>query len=61
MTTIKQAIRILLGMIFRSAAIKMLDRVRITSTERPMPMPLNRLVVMAITEHMPSSWTVTGF
>ena len=60
-TTMKQAIRMLLGMIFRSAAIRMLDRVRIISTDTPMPRPLNRVVVMAMVEHMPSSWTVTGF
>ena len=48
-------------MMFRSREIKMLDRVRMTSTLRPMPMPLNSVVVMASTEHMPSSWTVTGF
>lgn len=61
MTTMKQAMRMLLGMILRRAAMMMLDRVRITNTDRPMPRPLNRVVVMAITEHMPSSWTVTGF
>ena len=60
-TTMKQAIRMLLGMIFRRAAIRMLDRVRIISTDTPMPRPLNRVVVMAMVEHMPSSWTVTGF
>ena len=33
----------------------------ITSTDTPMPIPLKMVVVMAMVEHMPSSWTVTGF
>ena len=39
----------------------MLEQVRMISTEMPMPMPLNSIVVMAMVEHMPSSCTVTGF
>ena len=49
------------GMILRSREIKMLERVRIMVTERPMPMPLETVVVMARVEHMPKSWTSTGF
>ena len=60
-TTMKQAIRTLSGMIFRSMEMMMLDRVKITRTDRPIPMPLKRVVVMAMVEHMPKSWTVTGF
>jgi len=60
-TTMKQAIRTLLGMIFRRAAITMLEQVRIRTTAMPMPMPLNREVVMASRGHIPISWTRAGF
>ena len=39
----------------------MLERVRMMVTETPMPMPLAMVVVMARVEHMPRSWTSTGF
>ena len=48
-------------MTFRRAEIRMLEQMRMTVTARPMPMPLNRLVVMARVEHIPSSCTRTGF
>ena len=38
-----------------------LEQIRIIVTHRPMPMPLNSVVVMAMVEHMPSSCTNTGF
>ena len=40
---------------FRRAEISTLEQIRIAVTARPMPMPLNRLVVMARVEHIPSS------
>ena len=55
------AMRMLSGMIFRSREINTLEQIRIIVTEMPMPRPLNRVVVMAMVEHMPSSWTSTGF
>ena len=54
-TTINMAIRILSGMIFRIAAMIMLDRVRMMVTATPMPMPLKKEVVMAMVEHIPST------
>ena len=48
-------------MILRSREIKMLDRVRMISTLTPMPRPLKNDVVMAMVEHMPRTWTSTGF
>ena len=61
MTTMKQAMRILLGMILRSREMTTLAQMRMMVTDRPMPMPLKRVVVMASTEHMPRSCTSTGF
>ena len=61
MTTMKQAIRTSLGMILRSSAMKMLERVRMIRTDTPMPRPLKNDVVMAMVEHIPSSCTSTGF
>ena len=54
-TTINMAIRILSGMIFRIAAMIMLDSVRMMVTATPMPMPLKKEVVMAMVEHIPST------
>ena len=48
-------------MTFRSKEMIMLERVRIMVTEAPMPMPLAMVVVIARVEHMPRSWTSTGF
>ena len=49
------------GITLRSREMSTLEQIRMRVTDKPMPRPLNRVVVMAITEHMPSSWTVTGF
>ena len=60
-TTIYDAMRILLGITFRSAEMAIFEQIRMIVTETPMPMPLNSVVVMAIVEHMPSSCASTGF
>ena len=53
--TTKIARRISPGMNFRHADTAMLQQVRMMITDRPMPTPLNRDVVMAMVEHMPRS------
>ena len=60
-TTMNMAIRILSGTIFRMAEMTTLEAVRMMSTDTPMPRPFMMEVVMAIVEHMPSTWTRTGF
>ena len=61
MTTTKIARRMSFGMTLRIAEMTMLQQVRMTRTERPMPMPLNSEVVMAKRGHMPISCTRAGF
>ena len=60
MMTTKMARRISLGMILRMAATTTLQQVRMMRTDRPMPTPLNRVVVIAMVAHMPISCTRTG-
>ena len=59
-TTTKIASLISLGMIFLIAATTTLQQVRMMRTERPIPTPLNRLVVIAMVAHIPMSCTRTG-
>ena len=61
MMTMYAAMRMLPGITFRRAEISTLEQIRMMVTEMPMPRPLNRLVVMARVEHIPSSCTKTGF
>ena len=61
MITTYAAIRTLEGIALRSSEISTLEQIRISVTDRPMPMPLNSVVVMAMVEHMPSNWASTGF
>ena len=49
------------GITLRSREITTLEQIKIIVTHRPIPMPLNSVVVIAMVEHMPSSWTNTGF
>ena len=55
MTTTNIARRMSFGMALRSAEMHTLQQVRMMRTERPMPMPLNSVVVMAMVEHMPDT------
>jgi hypothetical protein len=54
-TTIYEAIRICLGIIFRISDIKRLEQVSTTHTAAPMPMALVTDVVVARVGHIPSS------
>ena len=60
MTTTNIARRMSFGMTLRIAEMTTLQQVRMMSTDRPMPMPLKNMVVMAIVEHRPMRCTSTG-
>ena len=49
------------GITLRNREMSTLEQMRMRVTDRPMPRPLNKVVVMAMVEHMPKSCASTGF